>query len=116
MNWRRDGGSPFAGKAEFVTGRLNVQSPQKSGIYALHASRTGRMNFVNWLRHCILELWAMMLASAVVGFFGPFGSYLSGNFVTRFSQWSLMLLGSYVMVRPVIFACHWLAQIGRAHV
>lgn len=52
----------------------------------------------------------MMLASAVVGFLGPFGSYLAGSFVIRFAQWSMMLLGAYVMVRPTITGCHWLAR------
>lgn len=65
---------------------------------------------MNWLRRGFLELWAMMLASAVVGFLGPFGSYLAGSFIVRFSQWSMMLMGAYVMVRPTIAACHWLAR------
>ena len=71
----------------------------------------GKDDCVNRLRRALLELWAMMLVSGVVGFLGPFGSYLAGNFLTRFAQWSMMLLGSYLMIRPVILLCHWIERL-----
>ena len=61
-----------------------------------------------WFRRALLELWAMVVIIMVVGFLGPFGSYLDGGFLTRVSRWSLMMMGAYVMIRPVLLLCRWL--------
>lgn len=66
---------------------------------------------MNWLRRLILEMWAFLILSGIVGFLGPFGSYGSGDFIDRTWHWSLMLLGAYGLVRPVIILCRWLERL-----
>jgi len=55
-------------------------------------------------------MWAMVVLAGVVGFLGPFGSYLAGDFIERLWRWSLMLMGTYVLVRPAVLACAWLER------
>lgn len=55
------------------------------------------------LRRGLLELWAMLVLAVVVGFLGPFGTYQNDPFVYRVSVWCLLLLGAYLLVRPLIF-------------
>lgn len=64
-----------------------------------------------WFRRALLELWAMIVVAAVVGFLGPFGTYLDGDLLSRVSRWSLMLMGAYVMIRPVLLLCRWLEWV-----
>jgi hypothetical protein len=66
---------------------------------------------VIWFRRALLELWAMIVVAAIVGFLGPFGTYLDGDFLSRVSRWSLMLMGAYVMIRPVLLFCRWLEWV-----
>lgn len=62
------------------------------------------------LRRTILELWAMLPLAAVAGFLGPFGTYLSGDFVHRTGRWGVLLLGAYILVRPTMILWSWLAR------
>lgn len=68
---------------------------------------------MNWFRRALLESWAMLMLTVIVAFLGPFGSYLSGDFLTRVYSWTLMLAGTYIVVRPVIMLCRWMEQ--KAH-
>ncbi len=63
---------------------------------------------MNWFRRALLESWAMLMLTVIVAFLGPFGSYLAGDFLTRIYSWSLMLAGTYIVVRPVIMLCRWM--------
>lgn len=63
---------------------------------------------MKWLRRALLEWWAMLLTAAIVGFLGPFGSYQAGDYLSRVWRWSLMLMGAYVMIRPVMIASRWM--------
>ncbi|MFK4870915.1 LytTR family DNA-binding domain-containing protein [Novosphingobium sp. ZW T3_23] len=58
---------------------------------------------MNWARRGLLELWAMVMLAAVVGFLGPFGTYLEADFPTRVWNWFAHLMGAYVLVRPTIW-------------
>jgi hypothetical protein len=58
---------------------------------------------VERLRRGLLELWAMLVLAMVVGFLGPFGTYQNDSFIYRVSVWCLLLLGAYLLVRPLIF-------------
>ncbi|HUD30999.1 MAG TPA: LytTR family DNA-binding domain-containing protein [Novosphingobium sp.] len=55
-----------------------------------------------WLRRALLELWAMVVLAVVVGFLGPFGTYLEADFPMRVWNWLVHLMGAYVLVRPTI--------------
>lgn len=65
------------------------------------------------LRRTLLELWIIPLLAAVVGFMGPFGTYLMGDFLTRAIRWELMLMGAYILVRPTMFFWNWVASVTR---
>lgn len=65
---------------------------------------------MNWLRRALLELWAIFVIAAVVGFLGPFGSYLKDNLVNRIVEWWMLLMGAYLFVRPWILALRWVAK------
>lgn len=54
------------------------------------------------LRRLLLELWAMFILACVVGFLGPFGTYLYSGFTNRIGQWWMLLMGAYLLVRPAI--------------
>jgi hypothetical protein len=69
-----------------------------------------RSSCVKRLRRTLLELWAIAPVAAVVGFLGPFGSYLAGDFLMRFGRWAALLLGAYVLARPALLFWHWVAQ------
>lgn len=64
---------------------------------------------VNWFRRSLLEFWAIFLIAAIVGFLGPFGTYLQSSLADRVGQWWMLLMGAYVFVRPWIFALSWVA-------
>jgi len=57
---------------------------------------------VRLARIVLLELWAMVLFAVLVGFLGPFGTYLEADFPARAWKWWLHLMGAYVIVRPTI--------------
>lgn len=61
---------------------------------------------MNWLRRALLELWAISVLAVVVGFLGPFGSYVGTSLVERISEWAALLVGAFVIVRPWI----WILQ------
>lgn len=65
---------------------------------------------MNWMRRALLELWAMSVIAAVVGFLGPFGTYLDSAVADRITQWWQLLMGAYLFVRPLIVALRWLAK------
>lgn len=66
---------------------------------------------MNWLRRGLLELWAMFVIAAVVGFLGPFGTYLDSTVAERVAEWWALLMGAYLFVRPWIVAVRWLAHV-----
>jgi hypothetical protein len=68
-----------------------------------------KIDFVNWLRRTLLELWAILLMAGVVGFLGPFGTYMIGDIVSRSGRWWLLLMGAYLLVRPTIELLRWIA-------
>ena len=57
---------------------------------------------MSWLRRILIEFWAMAIAAAIIGFLGPFGTYLEGDFAGRVWRWWMHLMGAYVLVRPSI--------------
>lgn len=65
------------------------------------------------LRRTLLEIWIIPLLAAVVGFMGPFGTYLTGDFLTRAIRWEVMLMGAYILVRPTMFFWNWVAGATR---
>lgn len=54
------------------------------------------------IRRLLLELAAMLAVACVIGFLGPFGTFLDGPFVDRVEQWWLLLMGAYLLIRPSI--------------
>jgi hypothetical protein len=66
---------------------------------------------VNWLRRALLELWAITLLAVVVGFLGPFGTYVRTSLVERASEWAALLLGAYVIVRPWIWGLERISRL-----
>ena len=62
--------------------------------------RTG--SCVIWLRRILLELWAVFALSAVVGFMGPFGTYVQSTLSYRIATWWFVFIGAYVLIRPCI--------------
>ena len=54
------------------------------------------------IRRLLLELGAILAVACVIGFLGPFGTYLAGPFVERIEQWWLLLMGAYLLIRPCI--------------
>ena len=60
------------------------------------------------VRRVLLEVWAMLPVAAVVGFLGPFGTYLAGDFFPRAGRWWAMLMGAYLLVRPTILFWRWI--------
>jgi hypothetical protein len=65
---------------------------------------------VKWIRRALLELWAILMLAGVVGFLGPFGTYLDGDFPSRVGRWWALLMGAYVLVRPIMIFWRWIAQ------
>lgn len=64
---------------------------------------------MNWLRRALLELWGMAMLAIVVGFLGPFGSYIGNSLTYRVQAWGGLLLGAYLFVRPLIWGLDRLA-------
>lgn len=52
----------------------------------------------------------MLPVAAVVGFLGPFGTYLSGDFFLRAGRWWLLLMGAYILARPTLIAWRAIAR------
>ncbi|HEX7819979.1 MAG TPA: LytTR family DNA-binding domain-containing protein [Sphingobium sp.] len=65
------------------------------------------------LRRTLLEIWIIPLLAAVVGFMGPFGTYLMGDFLSRAIRWEVLLMGAYILVRPTMFFWNWVAEVTR---
>lgn len=63
------------------------------------------------LRRILLELWAILPVAGVVGFLGPFGTYVSGDFFIRAGRWWLMLMGAYMLARPTLIAWRKIAGL-----
>src|SRR3546814_8016261 len=66
---------------------------------------------VNWLRRALIEFWAMVALSALIGFLGPFGTYLNAEFPSRSWHWWIQLMGAYVLVRPSILMWAAMAEV-----
>jgi len=62
------------------------------------------------IRRFLLEVWAMAVASLVVGFMGPFGTYDGDELAGRVSLWWMLLIGAYTLIRPAILALSWMAR------
>ena len=62
------------------------------------------------LRRTLLELWAIAILACVVGFLGPFGTYVRAGLVDRVADWWALLMGAYLLVRPTIGALRVLAD------
>lgn len=62
------------------------------------------------LRRGLLELWAVLMLAGVVGFLGPFGTYLMGDLLSRTGRWWALLMGAYVLMRPTMTLCRWGAR------
>ena len=62
------------------------------------------------VRRILLELWAMSVMAVVVAFLGPFGTYDEAELPARLYRWWVLLIGTYLMVRPAIFGLGWLAR------
>lgn len=66
---------------------------------------------MRWLRRILLELSALLLVSGVLGFLGPFGTYLAGDLVSRAVSWAMLLFGAYTVSRPIMELWGWIARI-----
>jgi len=66
---------------------------------------------VKRLRRLLLELWILLPVAAVIGFLGPFGTYLMGDLMTRIGRWWLMLTGAYILLRPTMALWNWIARV-----
>jgi hypothetical protein len=66
---------------------------------------------VNWLRRTLLELWGITLLAVVVGFLGPFGTYVGTSLVERVSEWAGLLFGAYIIVRPWIWGLQRVSRL-----
>lgn len=53
----------------------------------------------------------MIVLGAVVGFMGPFGTYLERNLAQRTGSWVYLFLGAYLVVRPTIVLLRKLARV-----
>ncbi|MET0170891.1 MAG: LytTR family DNA-binding domain-containing protein [Agrobacterium vaccinii] len=58
---------------------------------------------VGGLRRILIEQWGMLVVAAILGFLGPFGTYLEADFAVRVWRWWMHMMGAYVLVRPSIF-------------
>ena len=65
------------------------------------------------LRRLLLELAALLPTAAVVGFLGPFGTYVTEQFLQRLATWLAMLLGAWLVQRPAIALLDRLAAATR---
>lgn len=68
---------------------------------------------MNRLRRVLLEIWAIIPTALIVGFLGPFGTYLQGDIFTRWGRWGVLLLGAYVVIRPTMVIWDWIARATR---
>ena len=98
----------LAGKGFCVTQQLLLPKPCNCAILPTHASQNGGFMMVS-IRRLLLELWAMLLLASIVGFMGPFGTYDDEGLVSRIVHWWQLLMGAYVLIRPIIIALGQLA-------
>lgn len=65
---------------------------------------------VTLARRILLELWAVLVLSGVLAFLGPFGTYLMGDYLSRFWNWWALMMGAYTTLRPLILLLNRLAE------
>jgi hypothetical protein len=65
---------------------------------------------MKWPRRILLELSALVLVAGVLGFLGPFGTYLKGDLVSRSVNWAMLLFGAYATARPMMELWRWTAR------
>ncbi len=65
---------------------------------------------MKWPRRILLELLALLLVAGVLGFLGPFGTYLQGDLVSRSISWAMLLFGAYTTARPMMEVWRWAAR------
>ena len=106
MSWQ----PPFHGQAIIRYPDLRSVIPLIFMTKPIHASRNGKSGFASVLRRTLIELWAMLMMAGVVGFLGPFGTYLEANFLSRVGTWWALLMGAYVLVRPSVALWRVVAQ------
>ncbi|WP_313330064.1 LytTR family DNA-binding domain-containing protein [Sphingobium yanoikuyae] len=51
----------------------------------------------------------MLLLAGIIGFMGPFGTYMRDGLPGRIGHWWLLLMGAYILVRPMIWLLRRLA-------
>jgi hypothetical protein len=68
---------------------------------------------MKWPRRVLLELSALLVVSSVVGFLGPFGTYMRGDLASRAVSWAMLLFGAYILARPTMELWSWIARITR---
>ena len=100
----------IAGKRQYVTRQASLQARRKLPLLRF-ALRERELQFVIKLRRALLEFWAVLMMALIVGFLGPFGTYLDGDFPLRVWQWFRLLLGAYLLVRPAMLGWRWLARV-----
>jgi len=66
---------------------------------------------MKWLRRILLELSALILISVILGFLGPFGTYLEGDLASRARDWAILLFGAYATARPTMEGLRWTARV-----
>ncbi len=101
------------GQARIRHGHFDTGKPRKTALQAVRASRTGDLRFVKWFRRLLIEVWGIIPIAAVVGFLGPFGTYLSGDFLLRVGRWWGSLMMAYIVMRPAIELWRWIARVTR---
>lgn len=87
-----------------------LAKPTKFSHFSHSRIVNGKEMYVKWIRRGLLELWAMAILAVVVGFLGPFGTYLDATFPMRVWNWFVHLMGAYILVRPTIW---FLAEIAK---
>jgi hypothetical protein len=68
---------------------------------------------VDRLRRKLVEIWIIVPLSGVIGFLGPFGTYVLGDFFQRATRWWVMLMVAYLLVRPTMVFWYWIAKATR---
>ena len=66
---------------------------------------------MSFVRLGLLELWAVLVLSSVIAFLGPFGTYLMGDYLSRFWHWWGLMTGAYLTMRPIILLCRRVAHV-----
>jgi len=80
------------------------------GAFANPRFANGKGWTLNTPRRLLLELWAILVLAALVGFLGPFGTYTQAPLASRIWRWLSLLAGAYVLIRPAIALLRRLAK------